>query len=256
MFLVHMNSPFSRTWNVLHAFYDMFSIPLFISIFIGLSFATVGEAVLVPILEELKVVQTKLGRVIIAIGILDDVFELFTLVILSLLPSFIPGFRELSSVGVEKTVFALFCVFTLAYILTRLTRLGEEGKKFKAPKIETLFTVIFFVLFSFVAIGKLPGDVGDLAPLGALFAGVPKIVGSYIIAKKELGKRDSILLGVALCTRFSTSIIIARYLLSTGIISQAVYSTLIVSTAVFTLSIPFTFSYLLNKSFHKSDFVR
>ena len=47
-----------------------------------MSFATVGEALLFPILDEFKVINTKLGQSIIGIGTLDDVIEVFVLILL------------------------------------------------------------------------------------------------------------------------------------------------------------------------------
>ncbi len=68
-----------------------------ISILVGLSFATVGEAILIPILDEFKLIKTKLGQIILGIGIFDDIIEVLLIVIIALL---IPFFF-----GVEKTVF-------------------------------------------------------------------------------------------------------------------------------------------------------
>ncbi|MCD6476686.1 MAG: cation:proton antiporter, partial [Candidatus Aenigmarchaeota archaeon] len=44
-----------------------------ISFIVSLSFATVGEAILIPILDEFNITNTKLGQSIIGIGALDDI---------------------------------------------------------------------------------------------------------------------------------------------------------------------------------------
>ena len=51
-----------------------------ISIIVALSFATVGEAILIPILDEFKIINTKLGQSIIGIGVLDDLIEVAVLI--------------------------------------------------------------------------------------------------------------------------------------------------------------------------------
>ena len=51
-----------------------------ISIVVALSFATVGEAILVPILDRHRAINTKVGQMIIEIGTADDLIEVITLI--------------------------------------------------------------------------------------------------------------------------------------------------------------------------------
>lgn len=60
-----------------------YSIP--VSFLVALSFATVGEAVLIPILDEFKVINTNFGQSIIEIGCLDDLIEVFALILMAFL---------------------------------------------------------------------------------------------------------------------------------------------------------------------------
>lgn len=59
-----------------------------------------------------------------------------------------------------------------------------------------------------------------------------KLLASYLLFHKLLGKRHSLLLGLGLSVRFSTSLIVQYVLFSSGLISLALYSAL-VTTAIF-----------------------
>ncbi len=59
-----------------------------------------------------------------------------------------------------------------------------------------------------------------------------KLLASYLLFGKMLGAKHSLLLGLGLSVRFSTSLIVQYVLLNSGLISLALYSAL-VATAVF-----------------------
>jgi len=274
----------------------LFQLNWFLSFLVGLSFATVGEAVLLPILDEFKIINTKLGQSIIGIGVLDDIFEIFTLVL------------AISMVGISSahptstilgTLISLILVFGLTYFLSLLKK---EGKKFKVCNIETLFLFTMFIFFLFLGIG----NYADIDALAALLAGVAlknfipeerlkfieseirsvcyglfaplfffwvgittsltylsqnslillifflvpfisKLIPSYLVGRKKLGSRDSLLLGIGLSVRFSTSIVILKFLFEHQLIPVSLYSVLIASTALFTLLIPISFAWLLQR---------
>jgi Kef-type K+ transport system membrane component KefB len=74
-----------------------------------------------------------------------------------------------------------------------------------------------------------------------------KYLGAYIVGRKELGLRQSILLGTGLSVRFSTSIVVVKILFDNDIIRNDLYSVIIASSIVFTFVVPLLFSVLLNK---------
>ena len=273
----------------------IFNLSPYLAFLISLSFATVGEAILLPILDEFKMINTKLGRAIIGIGVLDDIFEVFVIVIIT---SFIGlTYSTLSKISV--TLLSLTLLFFSAFLLTKMRK---EGKKFKNYSIETLFLFVMFIFFLFLSIGY----ENDLTALASLLAGIAlknfipkerlklieneirsicyglfaplfffwvgktvnlnyifqnpfvlllffiipafsKIFPSYLIGRKYLGSKKSLILGIGLCTRFSTSIIIIKYLFERNFIPIGLYTVLISSTALFTIIIPLLFSFLLNK---------
>lgn len=139
----------------------MFASTWFISFLVGLSFSTVGEAILIPILEEFKMVKTKLGQTIIGVGTLDDVVEVLTLVaVISLL-----GAKVAKHFDVFFIIIALLSLMGLTY---GLSKLKKQGNKFSVSSIEKLFLFCIFIFFLFLGIG----GYAEAASLGAILAGV------------------------------------------------------------------------------------
>ncbi len=269
----------------------VFKYDWFISSIIALSFATVGEAILIPILDEFKIINTKLGQSIIGIGTLDDIIEILVLILVIFL------IGPTTHLNITLVLISLFILFFLAF---GLTKLKKEGRKFNFLGIEMLFLFALFVLFLFLGIG----EYADAAPIAALLSGIAlktflpkkrwerleneikticygffapifflwvgvemdigylvaypllvllvvgvskgaKLLGSYIVGRKELGLKRSVLLGIALSVRFSTSIIIVKLLFENGLIGAGLYSVIVASSIVFKFIIPLLFSNLL-----------
>ena len=264
-----------------------------ISFLVAMSFATVGEAILFPILDEFKVINTRLGQSIIGIGTLDDVIEVLMLILLI----FLLG-SDGNPYGSIILVSASLCA--LLVLTYGLKTLKKKSKKFAFLKIETLFLFVLFVLFLFIGIGELahasaigailagiglrtfvPDErlqlieseirtmcYGFFAPLFFVWVGMSidityllsypllvilvvfvskgsKLLGSYVIARNKLGKKQSILLGIGLSVRFSTSIIIVKILFENNLIGSDLYSVIIASSMAFKFIVPVLFANLL-----------
>lgn len=264
----------------------------FISLLVASSFATVGEAILVPILDEFKILNTKLGQSIVGIGVLDDVIEMLLLLVLSLyITAHSPG-----------RIISIIASLLLLFLLTIGFRsFKKKGEKFKFKNIQTLYFFTIITFFFFVGIGSL----ADAAPLGAILAGVSirtfvpskrleliesevkamaygifvpiffmwagatidfryvisfplailavvfvakgaKILASYLVGRKELGNRGSIILGIGLSVRFSTSIVVMKVLYDYGLIDINLYSIIIASSIIFKFIVPVLFSNLID----------
>ncbi len=272
-----------------------------VSLLVALSFATVGEAILIPILEEFKIVNKKLGQTIIGIGTFDDIIEVLTLVFAVLLIG--------TKIHKDINVFLILASLLVLFLLTVfLSRFKGKSRPFKFLGIEDLFFFVVFIFFLFLGIG----EYALAAPIGALLAGISlrnfipekyfeniekiikgvsygffgpifflwvglsmdlgyvvaypllillviffsggsKILGGYILGKKELGTKKSILMGIGLSIRFSTSIIIVKILYENSLIGLDLYSVLIASSIIFTLIIPPLFSNLLSRLKDKKD---
>ncbi|WP_300609311.1 cation:proton antiporter [Methanohalophilus sp.] len=267
----------------------------FISFLVAMSFATVGEAILIPILDEFKLINTDLGQAIIGIGTLDDTIEILALILVT----FLVG----SSVQVHFDISLIIISLFILFILTiGFTKLKQQGNKFDFLNVEITFLFTIFVVFLFLGIG----EYAEAAPLAALLAGIgignflpekrlklidsevktmcygffapifflwvgatldmdylvsypllvllvvavsngSKLLGSYIVARDELGIKKSILLGIGLSVRFSTSIIIIKILFENGLIGSDLYSVIIASSIAFKFIVPVLFSNLIDR---------
>ena len=275
----------------------LFNIKWAISIIVALSFATVGEAILIPILDKFKIANTKIGQSIIGIGTFDDLIEIIILLFVTfLISSSITYGTQMNFVLILTLLFGLF---SMTFILTKLKK---QSQKFKVNSIEMLFLLTLFIFFLFLGIGQYADSIpiaallagiaiktfvpnerletieneiktmcyGFFAPIFFIWVGVKmdmhyllsapllilvilfvssfaKILASYVVGKKELGAKKSILLGVGLSVRFSTSIIIIKILFENSLINSNLYSVLIASSIIFNFIVPFLFSRLLIK---------
>jgi len=261
-------------------FYFLFHLDLILSIIIGLSFSTVGEAILIPILDEFKEVNTPLGQTIIGIGTLDDIIEISTLIFII----FLVGESSAGNFNVAIIIISLFILFILTAFFVKLKK---KGKKFKFMNIETLFFFVIFTLFLFIGIGMyaeagalgallagiglktfLPQErlkliesevklicYGFFAPIFFLYVGLSmnikylilfpllillvvglsfgsKLLGSYICGVKKLGTRDSLILGIGMSIRFSTSLVLVTILYKFQLITLEFFSIIIASSMI------------------------
>jgi len=267
-----------------------------LSYIVSLSFATVGEAILIPILDEFGIINSKLGQSIIGIGSLDDFIEIFMLIIVA----FIAGSSEANYNEVIIILLSLFSIFGMTGLMLYIH--NGHSHKFVFTNVQTTFLLTLFIFSLFVGIGEL----GHAAPIAAILAGISvrnflpgkmfsaienevksmcygffapifflsvgasidtefllaapmailiiavtssalKIIGSYMTAHKELGEKQSFLLGVGLSIRFSTSIIIVKILLENGLIDEHLYSAIVASSIIFQFIVPVLFAVLLKK---------
>ncbi len=274
----------------------VFGVSWLISVLVASSFATVGEAVLLPILDEFKLTKTKLGQTIIGIGVLDDFVEVFTVVVASIIVGTSAGYTQLS---IWSNLLILSSLFGLAFILVKFRK---HLTSFKYRDIPSFFLFVIFFIFLFIGIGQfvesaalgallagialrniIPKKIlnfidseirtmayGFFAPIFFLWVGVDtdisylikfplpillvmampkptKIVSSYFMGRKVLGAKKSIVLGISLCVKFSTSIVIIKLLFEKGLIQSDLYSILVGTTIAFKFVVPILLSYLITK---------
>ena len=262
---------------------------LLIAVVAALSFATVGEAVLLPILHEFHITKTKFGQLTLGIGTLDDIIEVLMLAVVAILPRFMPIAQSNNLPDPSIIISGLFLLLLLTFLLMRFGGKVERilEKNHPPPYIASLLTL--FVCFSFIALGAL--FLESLATVGAIFGGIAlrallpkerlyqneravefmgyiflsplfflsvgasvsvasiliypsmialiwvvakgsKLLASFLLFRKLLGSRYSLLMGLGLSVRFSTSLIVLFNLLNFGLISLSLYSALI-ATAIF-----------------------
>ncbi len=141
----------------------LFHVPWLISFVIALSFATIGEAVLLPILEDLKLVKTKVGQLALQISVIDDVFEVISIIAMSILLTVDLG----SSVSdVLYSLFMLFFLFVMFAVIIPAFR--KKNHLSMGHNFSEYFLLALAIFFLFVSSSK----VVDLAPLGAILSGI------------------------------------------------------------------------------------
>lgn len=274
----------------------IFNLPWIISFLLSLSFATVGEAVLLPILEEFRLTKTRLGQTILSIGVLDDIFEILTIIAVSVVLGYSAGYTHMN---IWINLLILLGLFALVFLMLRFK---NTFNSFKYKDTPSFFFIVMFFIFLFVGLGEfvesaalgallagialkniIPKKIlnfieseikalayGFLAPIFFLWVGIDvnipyvlkypflillfttvtyaaKALSSYLMTRKELGIKKSILVGISLCVRLSTSIVIIKLLFSKGLIGTEIYSILIGTQLIFKFVIPFLLSYLITR---------
>jgi len=141
-----------------------------IALIVALSFATVGEAVLLPILKEFGVIKTTFGQLTLGIGTLDDIIEVLMLVVVAILPAFLQVVQTQSFPDPLSILLGLGCLLLLTLALIKL---GSKMKRIleknhPPPYVPSLLTLLVF--FSFVALGGFVFE--SLATVGAIFGGI------------------------------------------------------------------------------------
>jgi Kef-type K+ transport system membrane component KefB len=260
-----------------------------VALITAMSFATVGEAVLLPILAEYKVLNTKFGQLALGIGTLDDVIEVLMLAAVAAMPSFLPKAQAKSLPNPFLILLTLGGMFllTLAMIKTGGKLESKIRRNSDTPWVPSLLILIVF--FSFVALGgfffeglatvgailggivtkellpkKVLNEVEEkvnflgyvfLSPLFFLSVGAKvsltsliqspllivliwlvakgsKLLASFLLFRKLLGIKYSLLMGLGLSVRFSTSLIVQYILFSSGYISVTLFSALIATATL------------------------
>jgi Ca2+-transporting ATPase len=260
-----------------------------VALITALSFATVGEAVLLPILSEFNVLNTKFGQLTLGIGTFDDIIEVLMLAIIAALPAFLPKAQVQSFPDPLLILSALGGLLLLTLMMTKLANRIKSvlRRNSNAPYVHSLLILLIF--FSFAALGGFVFE--SLASVGAILGGIvgrqllpeemlnedekainflgyvflsplfflsigtnvsltslfiypllivlilvvansSKYLTSFLLFRKMLGNKYSLLLGVGLGVRFSTSLIVQFILLSSGYISLALYSALIATAII------------------------
>lgn len=154
------------------------------SVIVGACLSVTAEAVSGAVLEELKLMNTKIGEIIIEAGILDDIFEIMILAILSTLihTSVYSVAGGVVRFIVEIFVFVLI-ILIIRYLFVPMT-LDLLGKR---PTHANLFTASFIIVLLMAAISDYL-KMGVV--LGAVIAGI--IVKHTLIKEHKIGEEKEV----------------------------------------------------------------
>lgn len=141
-----------------------------IALITAVAFATVGEAVLLPILNEFKIVKTTFGQLTLGIGTLDDIVEVLMLASVAVLPGFVP--ISLAQ-GFPDPLVVLMDLSLLLILTLIIAKFGNKVKDVLERNPLPSFTyslLTLLVFFSFVTLGNFVAE--SLASVGAIFGGI------------------------------------------------------------------------------------
>jgi Kef-type K+ transport system membrane component KefB len=262
-----------------------------VAVVVSLSFATVGEAVLLPILAKFNLLKTQFGQLTLGIGTLDDILEVLTLILIPFLPIFLPTLNIQGFPDPAFVILDLVGIFVLTIILVKI---ASKVKHVLSNNVHFSFIrplLIMLIFFAFIVVGGFVFE--SLAAISAIFGGIvarsllpienfrsdekivnflgyivlspmfflsvgasmsfasifvyplliivilistigAKLSGSFLLFRKMLGNKHSLLLGLGLSVRFSTGLIVQYVLLISGLITLDLYSGLIASAVIMT----------------------
>jgi Kef-type K+ transport system membrane component KefB len=141
-----------------------------VAIITAFAFATVGEAVLLPILNEFGIIRTNFGQLTLGIGTLDDIVEVIMLASVAVLPGLLPA---LQTQILPDPLLVLLDLGVLILVVLVIAKFGRKVadilERNHLPSF--LFSILtLLVFFSFVAIGNYVAE--GLSAVGAIFGGI------------------------------------------------------------------------------------
>ena len=135
-----------------------------VALVIGMTRMPTAEAVIVPILDEFKMIKTRIGTFIIGAGVLDDIIEVILVGIVSV---WIGSKSGQTHGGLVGLFIGIFVFMLLSWILYKW--LPRIIKKFEPENLSALMIFSLVVLFGFGGLGEFV-ELGMV--VGAITAGV------------------------------------------------------------------------------------
>lgn len=135
-----------------------------IALVIGMTRMPTAEAVIVPILDEFKMLKTKVGTLIVGAGVLDDVIEVILVGIVSV---WIGTKTGESYGGIVALIAGMSAFMILSWFFYRYMPLILRN--YKPKNLSTLMIFSLIILFGFGGFGEYV-EIGMV--MGAIFSGV------------------------------------------------------------------------------------
>ena len=135
-----------------------------IALVIGMTRMPTAEAVIVPILDEFKMIKTRIGTLIIGAGVLDDIIEVILVGIVSI---WIGSRTGESHGGVIGLLAGIFAFILISWIFYRW--MPHIMQRWKPENLSTLMIFSLVILFGFGGFGEYV-ELGMV--VGAIVAGV------------------------------------------------------------------------------------
>ncbi len=135
------------------------------SLILGISLSVSSQAISLDILEELNMIKSKIGNLIITSGTVDDIIELALIsFLLILFQTTLIGEKSFLKLGLDILVFVLVVIVFRAFLVPTVLRIFEKDKS-KANFFMGALIIVLFLAYLSELIG-----IGSL--IGALIAGM------------------------------------------------------------------------------------
>jgi len=151
-----LNILFSTLIGMLVLLYYGYS--LLISALISSALATVAEATIAPILDELDVIRSRSANLILGPGILDDVLEIATASIASVMVGSMGTFNP-SMILLGIFVLLILAIIFHRLILPTLASLEVEARAYSLTMLMILVALTFTLISEYFSLGILLGAV-------------------------------------------------------------------------------------------------
>jgi len=151
-----LNILFSTLIGMLVLLYYGYS--LLISALISSALATVAEATIAPILDELDVIRSRSANLILGPGVLDDVLEIATASIASVMVGSMGTFNP-SMILLGIFVLLILAIIFHRLILPKLASLEVEARAYSLTMLMILVALTFTLISEYFSLGILLGAV-------------------------------------------------------------------------------------------------
>lgn len=158
------------------------------SVILGACLSITAEAVSGAILEELNLLNTRIGTIILEAGIFDDIFEILTIATIGTIIQATSTSSSSISAGIEWLLLDIVIFIVVIYILRFLFIPFSFRMLGRKPKQADLFTFSFIIVLLMASIANYL-ELG--AVIGALIAGV--VVKQTLIKENKEKEEDEIL---------------------------------------------------------------
>ena len=142
-----------------------------VALLAGIAFGTIGEVVLLAVLKQFGVENTRFGQLALALGVFDDIFETLVLCGIVILPSLAAtGGQSHAPSDVPGILATLIGVIVVTVVLTMT---GDRIRRLLGKVSRTSSIVpfgFFLVIFSFIYFSST--EFGDLGVIAAIFSGI------------------------------------------------------------------------------------
>ncbi|MFW6449503.1 MAG: cation:proton antiporter [Nanoarchaeota archaeon] len=169
---------------------QIFAFSTITSVILGASLSITAEAVSAAVLEELNLLNTKIGTIILEAGIFDDIFEILTIATVGTIIQAISTSSKSLGAGVEMILFDIVVFIAVIYLVRfffipfTFKMLGQKRNR------ADLFTFSFIIVLLMASLSNYL-ELGTV--IGALIAG---IVVKQTLIKEHKEKEESDLLNL------------------------------------------------------------